>query len=69
MNENLNLLFIHEIRDRGRICIKFGVLTGCARDMCANVCRSCVAPKLRGLEDIGAEWNMVIVNTLDEAYV
>jgi hypothetical protein len=28
-----------------------------------------VVPKLRGLEDIGAEWNMVIVNTLDEAYV
>jgi len=26
-----------------------------------------IAPKLRALEDIGAEWN--IVDTLDEAYV
>lgn len=49
-----------------KICIKFvRQYSKAAHEKCASMG---IAPKLRGFEDIGAGWTMVIMDALDEEY-
>ncbi|KXN89199.1 hypothetical protein AN958_05902 [Leucoagaricus sp. SymC.cos] len=60
------LLFIGETDNRERICIKFvRRYSQAVHEKCAEMG---IAPKLRGFEDIGAGWKMVIMDALDEEY-
>ncbi|KAF8872180.1 hypothetical protein CPB84DRAFT_1799876 [Gymnopilus junonius] len=60
------LLFIGENDDGKRICIKFvRRYSEAVHQKCAEMG---IAPKLRGFQDIGAGWKMVVMDTLDEEY-
>jgi len=60
------LLFVGAADNRGRICIKFvRRYSRAVHEKCAEMG---IAPKLRGFEDIGAGWKMVIMDALDEEY-
>lgn len=55
-----NLPFIHETKITNRICVKF--VRRYSREVHEKCAKMGVAPKLRGLEDIGAGWKMVIMD-------
>jgi len=60
------LLFVGETDKGERICIKFvRRYSRAVHEKCAEMG---IAPKLRGFEDIGAGWKMVIMDALDEEY-
>ena len=60
------LLFFGETENTERICIKFvRRYSQAVHEKCAEMG---IAPKLRGFEDIGAGWKMVIMDALDEEY-
>ncbi|TDL19937.1 hypothetical protein BD410DRAFT_394386 [Rickenella mellea] len=60
------LLFICETDNSERICIKFvRRYSQAVHEKCAEMG---IAPRLRGLKDIGAGWKMVIMDALDEEY-
>jgi hypothetical protein len=60
------LLFVGENDNGERICIKFvRRYSQTVHEKCAQMG---IAPKLRGFEDIGAGWKMVIMDALDEEY-
>ncbi|KAG5634892.1 hypothetical protein H0H81_000409 [Sphagnurus paluster] len=60
------LLFIGETNAKERICIKFvRRYSQAAHEKCAEMG---IAPKLRGFEEIGAGWKMVIMDALDMEY-
>ena len=60
------LLFVGETDNEERICIKFvRRYSRAVHEKCAEMG---IAPKLRGFEDIGAGWKMVIMDALDEEY-
>jgi hypothetical protein len=62
--DDSKLLFVGETDDGERICIKFvRRYSQAAHEKCAKMG---IAPKLRGFEDIGAGWMMVIMDALDE---
>lgn len=61
------LLFIAETDNRERICIKFvRHYSRAAHEQCTEIG---IAPKLRGFEEIGAGWVMVVMDALDEGYM
>lgn len=74
---NVNFKYVHQIDDKKllffgetdnteRICIKFvRRYSQAVHEKCAEMG---IAPKLRGFEDIGAGWKMVIMDALDEKY-
>lgn len=60
------LLFIGETDNRERICVKFvRRYSRAVHEKCAEMG---IAPKLKGFEDIGAGWTMIIMDALDEEY-
>jgi len=60
------LLFVGETDNGERICIKFVCrYSQAVHEKCAKMG---IAPKLRGFEDIGAGWKMVIMDALDKEY-
>jgi hypothetical protein len=60
------LLFIGENDNGERICIKFvRRYSQAVHEKCAQMG---IAPKLRGFENIGAGWKMVLMDALDEEY-
>jgi hypothetical protein len=60
------LLFIGETDNGERICMKFvRRYSQAVHEKCAKMG---IAPKLRGFEDIGAGWMMVIMDAIDEEY-
>ena len=60
------LLFFGETDDGQRICIKFvHRYSECVHEKCADMG---IAPELRGFEDVGAGWKMVIMDAIDEEY-
>ena len=61
-----NLPFIHETKNTNRICVKF--VRRYSREAHEKCAKMGVAPKLRGLDDIGAGWKMVIMDTRDGEY-
>ncbi|KAH9955729.1 hypothetical protein BGW80DRAFT_1213867 [Lactifluus volemus] len=64
--DETKLLFIGENDNGERICIKFvRRYSQAVHEKCAEMG---IAPKLRGFEDIGAKWKMVIMDALDEGY-
>lgn len=60
------LLFVGETNNGERICIKF--ICRYSQAVHEKYAEMGIAPKLRGFEDIGAGWKMVIMDTLDEEY-
>ena len=58
------LLFVGETNNKERICIKF--VRRYSREVHQKCAEMGIAPKLRGFEDIGAGWKMVIMDALDE---
>ena len=60
------LLFIGKTDNEQRICIKFvDQYSRAVHEKCAEMG---IALKLRGFEDIGAGWKMVIMDALDKEY-
>ena len=60
------LLFLGENDNGKRICIKFvRQYSQAVHEKCAQMG---IAPKLRGFEEIGAGWKMVVMDALDEEY-
>ncbi|KAG5635658.1 hypothetical protein H0H81_010494 [Sphagnurus paluster] len=60
------LLFMGKTDNRERICIKF--VRRYSREAHEKCAAMGIAPRLRGFEDIGAGWKMVIMDALDEEY-
>jgi hypothetical protein len=65
MYEN-KLLFIGENDNGDKICIKFvHRYSQAVHEKCAEMG---IAPKLKGFQDIGGKWKMVVMDALDEEY-
>src|SRR4051812_17640049 len=64
--DETKLLFVGKTDNGERICIKFvHRYSQAVHEKCVEMG---IAPKLRGFEDIGAGWKMVIMDFLDKEY-